>query len=160
MSGRPRRRSWRAMPWSSGEARLMLRGRIMRRTPNKMAQQLFQLGQQEQKSVDFQCSKVDVAVPAGLEPATSAFEARHSIQLSYGTAEAPDRKWQGAQSCDTPPVTQNQMLRAAPWYQCPTLSSLASPPPLPASCTSVAPAPPSSIGSTPEIGRASCRERR
>ena len=30
--------------------------------------------------------QAQVAVPAGLEPATSAFEARHSIQLSYGTA--------------------------------------------------------------------------
>src|SRR5262245_47938162 len=50
--------------------------------------------------------KTRVAVPAGLEPATSAFEARHSIQLSYGTAGAA-AKWRGARSCDTPPGTKN-----------------------------------------------------
>src|SRR6186997_380675 len=32
---------------------------------------------------------MELAVPAGLEPATSAFEARHSIQLSYGTDRQP-----------------------------------------------------------------------
>ena len=62
----------------------------MRREPNEMAQHFGELGQQGQKTVEFQCPKVDVAVPAGLEPATSAFEARHSIQLSYGTAGRPN----------------------------------------------------------------------
>jgi hypothetical protein len=48
-----------------------------------------------------------MAVPAGLEPATSAFEARHSIQLSYGTDAHPSSLG-GSDS-------KNQVLRVSPW---------------------------------------------
>jgi hypothetical protein len=66
----------------------MLSGLTIGRKPNKSSQQSRQLGKNGQKTEQFQWPKVKVAVPAGLEPATSAFEARHSIQLSYGTAGA------------------------------------------------------------------------
>ena len=66
----------------------MLRGRTIGRKPNKSSQLKSQLGKIGQKVEQFQWLKARLAVPAGLEPATSAFEARHSIQLSYGTAGA------------------------------------------------------------------------
>jgi glutamyl-tRNA synthetase len=68
-----------------------------------------------------------MAVPAGLEPATSAFEARHSIQLSYGTAGPPGRNGEGpdpvihrparrTKCCEPRPVPMSQpvITRFAP----------------------------------------------
>ena len=46
-----------------------------------------------------------MAVPAGLEPATSAFEARHSIQLSYGTGSVASLGRRNG---------KNQVFRVAP----------------------------------------------
>jgi hypothetical protein len=66
----------------------MLRGLTMGQKSNKSFQLKSQLETLGQKIVEYQWAKMRVAVPAGLEPATSAFEARHSIQLSYGTAGA------------------------------------------------------------------------
>ena len=68
----------------------MLSSLTIGRKSNKSFQLKSQLETFGQKILEYQWGKTRVAVPAGLEPATSAFEARHSIQLSYGTAGAAE----------------------------------------------------------------------